>query len=376
MVEYSKISCKLTNVQLNKLKKAVKSNEGATLRLGIKNFNKDELPHELLLTTRQNTKLRNAINNNLATDIKLSKAQIKKLIHSGGFLGNLLSKLAGPLMKVALPLAKNVLAALGLTAAMSAIDGSIQKKIHGSGVKLIIEQEDMNDIMKIIKAVENSGILLKGVTKTIENETKEQRGGFLSMLLGTLGASLLGNLLTGGKGIMRAGDGIVRAGEGSKKSLNLLLPFHPLTNIEISDYYKNEPRFNGAYSRNNLPKTIKKGAYVINLDEYENTGTHWVSLFVKPKYTTESSSLECTIYFDSFGIEHIPKEINTFIGNSDVKSNIFRIQACDSIMCGYFCIEFINYMLKGKTLLDYTNLLSSNDFKKNDRVIKRIFKNE
>ena len=143
MVEYSKINCKLTNVQLNKLKKAVKSNEGTTLRLGIKNFNKDELPHELLiLTARQNTKLRNAINNNLATDIKLSKAQIKKLIQSGGFLGKLLSKLAGPLMKVALPLAKNVLAPLGLTAAISAIDGSIQKKIHDSGVKLIIEQED------------------------------------------------------------------------------------------------------------------------------------------------------------------------------------------------------------------------------------------
>ena len=124
-------------------------------------------------------------------------------------------------------LAKNVLAPLGLTAAMSAIDGGIQKKIHGSGVKLIIEQEDMNDIMKIIKALENSGILLKGVSKTIKNETKEQRGGFLSMLLGTLGASLLGNLLTGGKGsvasrakgegIKRAGEGIVRAGEESKK---------------------------------------------------------------------------------------------------------------------------------------------------------------
>ena len=99
MVEYSKINCKLTNVQLNKLKKAVKSNEGATLRLGIKNFNKDELPHELLLTTRQNIKLRNAINNNFATDIKLSKAQIKKKV----FLDKLLSKLAGPLMKVALP---------------------------------------------------------------------------------------------------------------------------------------------------------------------------------------------------------------------------------------------------------------------------------
>ena len=217
MVEYSKINCKLTNLQLNKLKKEVKSNEGATLRLGIKNFNEDELPHELLLTTRQNTKLRNAINNNLVTDIKLSKAQIKKLIQSEGFLGKLLSNLVGPLMKVALPLAKYVLAPLGFTAAMSAIDGSIQKKIHGSGIKLIIEEEDMKDIMKSIEALENSGILLKGVSKTVENETKEQRGAFLSMLLGTLGSSLLGNLLTGGKGIMRAGDGILRAGSGSKK---------------------------------------------------------------------------------------------------------------------------------------------------------------
>ena len=224
MVEYSKINCKLTNVQLNKLKqlkrlnKAVKSNEGATLRLGIKNFNKDETPHELLLTTRENTKLRNAIDNNSAIDIKLSKTQIKKLIQSGGFLSKLLSKLAGPLMKVALPLAKNVLAPLGLTAAMSAIDGSIQKKIHGLGIKLIIEEEDMQDIIKIIKELENSDILLKGVSKTIENEIKEQRGGFLSMPLGTLGASLLGNLLTG-KGIIRAGEekGIVRAGEGNKK---------------------------------------------------------------------------------------------------------------------------------------------------------------
>ena len=93
-----------------------------------------------------------------------------------------------------------------------------QEKIHGSGIKLIIEEEDMNDIMKIIEALENSCILLKGVSQTIENETKEQRGGFLSMLLGTLGASLLGNLLNGGKGIMRAGDGILRAGSGSKKN--------------------------------------------------------------------------------------------------------------------------------------------------------------
>ena len=124
-------------------------------------------------------------------------------------------------MKVAMPLAKNV---LGLTAAMSAIDGSIQKKFHGSGVKLIIKQEDMKDIMKIIKELENSDILLKGVSKTIENETKEQRGGFLGMLLGTLGASLLGILLTG-KGIMRAGDGIVRAGGGSKKKPKFAITF-------------------------------------------------------------------------------------------------------------------------------------------------------
>ena len=229
----------------------------------------------------------------------------------------------------------------------------------------------MNDIMKIIKALENSGILLKGVSKTIKNETKEQRGGFLSMLLGTLGASLLGNLLTGGKGIMRAGDGIVRAGdgmiragEGSKKNnLNSLLPFHPLTNIEISEYYVNEPRLNGVYSTNNLPNKIKKGAYVINLDEYENTGTHWVSLFVKQKYT---------VYLDSFGIEHIPKEINKFI-NNNIESNIFRIQAYDSIMCRYFCIEFINYMLKGKTLLDYTNLFLPNDFKRTIKLLKEFF---
>ena len=104
----------------------------------------------------------------------------------------------------------------------------------------------------------------------------------------------------------------------------------------------------------------------MNLDEYENTGTHWVSLFVKPKYT---------VYFDSFCVEHIPKEINK-VTNNDIKSSIFRIQAYDSIMCGYFCIEFINYMLKGKTLLDYISLFSPNDFKKYDRIIKRIFENE
>ena len=150
-----------------------------------------------------------------------------------------------------------------------------------------------------------------------------------------------------------------------KKTLNSLLPFYPLTNIEINEYYINEPRFNGVYSRNNLPKTIKKGAYVTNLDEYENTGTHWIALFVKNNEA---------IYFDSFGLEHIPNEINKFIDNKNIKSNIFRLQAYHSIMCGYYFIEFINYMLIGKTLLDYTYLFSPNDFKRNDQVIKIIFK--
>ena len=269
MVGYTKINVKLSNLQLHKLKKWVKNNEKVTLRLGKKNFNKEDLPHKLLLMTRQNTKLRDAVNNNMATDIKLSRMQIKKIIQSGGFLGSLLGKLEGPLMKVAMPLAKNVLAPLGLTAAMFAIDRSIQKKMHGSGATtLVTANEDMDD-MKIIKTLENSGILLKVVTKTIKNETKEQKGGFLSMLLGTLGASLLGNLLSGGKGIVRVGEGIVRAGEGVKKikkslqqSLvqSTLMPLHPRTNFEIREYYEDEPRFNGVFSRNNLPKTIKNGA--------------------------------------------------------------------------------------------------------------------
>ena len=175
--------------------------------MSLKTLNGNDLPHELLLTTRQKTKLRNTFENNMSTDVKLSKAEISKIIQSGGFLGALLSKLAGPLMKVAVPLAKNILAPLGITAAAAAIDAGVQKKIHGSGTTtLIISNEEMNDIMKIVQALEDSNILLKGVTKTIENETKEQKGGFLSMLLGTLGASLLENLLTG-KGIVRAGSG-------------------------------------------------------------------------------------------------------------------------------------------------------------------------
>ena len=151
-----------------------------------------------------------------------------------------------------------------------------------------------------------------------------------------------------------------------------MLP-RPLTNFEIQKY-KNEPRFNGVYSRDNLPNKIKDGAYVINLDEYSDIGTHWIALYVKNNDIT---------YFDSFGVEHIPIEIKAFIGrssfsallNKSIKTNIFRIQAYDSIMCGYFCIGFIDFMFKEKTLSEYTYLFSPNDFKRNDDIILNYFVN-
>ena len=149
---------------------------------------------------------------------------------------------------------------------------------------------------------------------------------------------------------------------------------HPLTNFEIQEYYQNEPRFNGVFSRDNLPNSIKNGAYVINLDEYCDIGTHWVALYVNNKTVT---------YFDSFGVEHIPKEIMKFICNEQSSSakarnkkiitNIYRIQSYDSIMCGYFCIGFINFMFNVNSLTDYTSLFSPNDFKKNDDIILKYF---
>ena len=140
-------------------------------------------------------------------------------------------------------------------------------------------------------------------------------------------------------------------------------PPHPLTNFEIQKYYLNEARFNGVYSRDNLSK-IKDEAYIINRDEYSDIGTHWVALYVHNNNVT---------YFDSFGVEHIPKEIKTFINNKNIKTNIFRIQAYDSIMCGYFCIGFIDFMLAGKSLTEYKNLFSPNNLKKNDNIILNYF---
>ena len=172
-------------------------------------------------------KLGNAFNNNTSTDLTLSKAlKISKIIPFGGFLESLLSKLAGPLMKVTI--LKNFLVPLGITAAASAIGAEIQKKIHDSGTTTLINsKKELNDIMKIVQALEDSNIFLKGFTKTIKNETKEQKGGLVSMLLGTLGSSLLENILSG-KGTVRTGSGrrslksykngkgIVRAGYGKE----------------------------------------------------------------------------------------------------------------------------------------------------------------
>ena len=134
--------------------------------MSLKMLDGNDLPHELLLTTSQKTKLRNAFNNNMTTDLILSKAHISKIIQSGAFLGSLLKKLAGWLMKVAIPLAKNIWALLGITAAASAIDAGIQKKIHGSGTTtLIISNKKVNDIIKIVQGLEDSNIFLKGVLK-------------------------------------------------------------------------------------------------------------------------------------------------------------------------------------------------------------------
>ena len=132
-------------------------------------------------------------------------------------------------------------------------------------------------------------------------------------------------------------------------------------------YYQNEPRFNGVYSRDNLSK-IKGGAYIIDLDEYSDIGTHWVALHVNKNDVT---------YFDSFGVEHIPKEIKAVINNNNITTNIFRIQAYDSIMCGYFCTGFIDFVFKGKTFnkKDFTNLFSPNNFKKKDDIILKYFMN-
>ena len=230
MTQYNSLNVKLSGPQLNKVEVAIKNETELVLRLSpnmIGDSNDEaNFPHELLLTDRQVSSIRKAFSNNSSVDIKFSKTQLSKMIQSGGFLG----KLLGPLLKTGLPLIKNVitplaksvLILLGLTAAASAADAGIQKKILGlQNTTLIISNRDIEDVIKIVKSLEDSRLLLKGVTESVQNEVKEQNGGFLSMLLGTLDASLLVNHLTGKginkkcKGIHRAGEGIVRAGKGN-----------------------------------------------------------------------------------------------------------------------------------------------------------------
>ena len=135
---------------------------------------------------------------------------------------------------------------------------------------------------------------------------------------------------------------------------------HILTNFEIQKYYQNEPRFNGIYSRDHLTE-IRDGAYVINLDEYYDIGAHQVALNVRNNNVT---------YFDSFGVEHIPKEIKTFINNKNIKKYILRIQTYDSLMCGYFCVGFIDFIVAGKTLTEFTNyFFSPNNLNKKEMTI-------
>ena len=189
--------------------------------------------------------------------------------------------------RVLRPLAKSVLLSLVLTTATSVTDAAIQKKIFGSGMTaLIISNKEMEDIMKTVKSLGESSLQIEDVSEIMKNEIKEQKGGFLGMLLGTLGASLLG-----------------RWGYSSRKRSwsGFSMLNHPLNNFEIQTFYQNEPKFNGVYSKNNLSK-IKDGAYVINLHEYKAIGSNWIVLYVN------GDSVTC---FDSTGVEYISKKLKS-----------------------------------------------------------------
>ena len=211
----------------------------------------------------------------------------------------------------------------------------------------------MEDIMNIVKSLEDSGLLLKEVSETIQNELKEKKRRISQLASRYIRCKFIRNMLAN-KGINRAGEGFIRAGYGSKKRIfNTVSTF--ITNFEIQQYYQNELRFNGFYPRDNLHDKIQDAAYVINLDEHSDTGTNWIHLCVLNNNGT---------YFDSFGVEHIPKEINKFIDKSIIITNIFRIQAYDAIVCGYFCIGFVDFILAGKTLTNFNNLFSPDNLKR------------
>ena len=222
MTQYNSLNVKLSNSQLNKFKSAIKNENEVVLRLSfnIIGDNETNFPHKLLSTNRKVSNLSKAFANHSLANIKLSKTQLSKMIQLGRFL----VRFHGPLIKTGLPLIKNVikplaksvLTPLGLTAAASADDAGIHKKIFGSGIMttLTISDDEIHDVIKIVKSVKDSGLLIKGITETVQNEVQEQKGGFLSALLGTLGASLLGDLLIGQGAIAKSeGRGIYRAGK-------------------------------------------------------------------------------------------------------------------------------------------------------------------
>ena len=223
MTQYNTLNVKLSNSQLDELKSGIKNGIEVTLKLSSNvvgdSNDKNNFPHKLLLTNTQFSRLCKVFENGLSANIKLSKAQLYNIEQSAVFLGRLLGSLLRtglPLIGNALkPLTKSFLIPLGLTAAVSAIDAAIHKKMFVSGKTiLIISNEEINDIMKIVKSPEESGLLIKVVTETIRNQAKEQKGEFLGMLLGPslLGASLLGNLLTS-KGTIRADEDTIKTGQ-------------------------------------------------------------------------------------------------------------------------------------------------------------------
>ena len=318
------------------------------------------MPHELFLTTRQTTKLRNAFDNYLSTDIKLSKPQISKIIQSGGSFGSWLDNLGKKaLTNIAIPLARDNLPGLVSNLIHSSAINKFGRKISGKGAvragkgfTLFISNEDMNDIIKDIKPLKDSCVLIDGVTETVKDEIKKQEGRFLGALSAPLTASLIQPVISSVvKGISARGVRRARRGYINKN------PLHPLKNIKIT---------NDVFSKNNLPR-VKDGVHVINLDDKNSKRTQWVSLFIYKNVA---------IYFDSFGIEYIPQEVLNKVRDKSITHNIFRMQDNESNMCGFYCIAFIEYMLPGKTLLGYTNLFSPNDYKKNDKIIYKYFKDK
>ena len=225
----------------------------------------------------------------------------------------------------------------------------------------------MNDI-KIIKSLEDSGVIIDGVTETVKEEIKKKTRRWISWNFASTFRCFIfttSNLFSSKRYKWKSSQKSRKINKGQINE-NFLDLLHPLNNFEITNCFNYELRFNGVFSRNNLLK-IKDGPYVINLSDKNSKRTHWVSLFIDK---------HLAVYFNSFGIEYIPQKVLNRIKGKSITHNIFRRQINESIMCRFFCIAFIEYMLAGKTLLDYTYLFSPNDYKKNDKIVYKYFKDK